>query len=419
MIHRLADAMAFSALILLASYASAINKPEDVTIAVPGNTLTVHTNQTLVSSAPGQYSVKNLFDADPEKAWVFHGEEQYPKALQIKNPGVVTLRLSKPSALFAIMVTPGYNKSAVTQFQNASPRSILVSLFRSDDDKAFEKRLFVLNYHAREYSQSALQKEFKNVTFVDQTDNRITGKSDNPINSAERMLLINPNAIPIAKIELNIATIEHGAKFTDVAISKLRLLDEQADRDTAEYKLAQFIHHDFNKAAHDLAETPRCLVYTAQNLWPLLREQACTAPEPTVQLGLANQGKDDIVLTRQDPASREYQIPFPIALRDAISNTSGKKRSLNVSRDDITAKELIIGKSATGKFRALSGLALTQVFLANRHDGVNKAYMQTQDDPFFFFIYSRLLFAANDNGYQIGIYGPVGNQESQWIKGRD
>lgn len=414
MIHRLAYVISFSALVLFAPHAAATNQAEDATVTLSGNTLTVHANQTLIGSVPGQYSVKNLFDADPTKAWVFHGEEQYPKAEQIKNPGVLTLTLSHPSALFAIILTPGYNKSASTQFQNASPRSILVSLYRQNDDKPFEKRLFVLNYHAREYSLPALQKELKTITFVDQTDDRITGKSDNQINSAERMLLINHSGAQITKIELNIPTIEHGAKFTDVAISKLRLLDGQADQNTPEYKLAQFIRNDFNHAVHELTEAPRCIVYTAQNPWPLLQNRTCTAPAPKVQLGGADQGMDDVILTRQDPTSHEYQIPFQIALRDAMSTTSGKKRSLSVSGDEVATKEIILDKSAAGQFRALSGLALTQVFLANRQDGLNKAYMQTQDDPYFFFAYSRLQFTTNNDGYQIDIYGPVGNQEVKW-----
>lgn len=419
MLHRIANRIGLCLLALFVTHARAANQAENVTVALPWNTLTIHANQTLVGSTPNQYSVKNLFDPDLEKAWVFHGEEEYYHAEQIKNPAVLTLMLSHPSALFAIMLTPGYNKSTATQFQNSSPRNVLVKLYRLNDAKPFESRRFLLSYSAREYSMSILQKELKNVEFVNQTDDSVYGKSDNSINSAERMLLVNHGSVPVAKIELEISTIAHGAKFTDVAISKLRLLDRQADQNTPEYRLLEFIDHDLDHAVHALAEAPRCLVYTAQNPWLLLRDQACTGPAPKVQFSGPDQDNDayneDVIVTRRDPVTHEYQIPFSIALRDAMSTTTEKMRNLRVNAGDIRTGELILGKSSAGQFQAVSGLTLTETFVANQHNGMNRAYKQNQDVMPLFFDYSRLKFVEDGGRYLLGVYGPVGSEEVKWI----
>jgi len=398
--------------------AEAINRPEDAKITLSGNTLHIHASQTLVGSNPDQYSVKNLFDQDPAKAWVFHGEEKYKLANDLKAPVVVTMTLSRPSPLFAIMMTPGYNKSTTTQFQNSSPRTIVVSLYRPNEAKPFESKRFMLSYHARDYKFSALKQELKTVEFNDQTDNNIIGKSDNRINSAERMLLINPTGGAVAKVEIAISAIERGAKFTDVAISKLRLLDTQADQNTEEYRLAQFINHDFEHAMRDLIDMPRCIVYTTQNRWPLLKDQVCTAPAPQVQVGGPDDGIEDIIFTHQDPATHEYQIPFNVALRNAVSSTTGKKKHLRVSGDDVASGELIISKNAAGQIQALTGLILNQAYLASRQGGFGKAYMQTDDEQgpssYFFFGYSRLQLTPNNGSYRASIYGPVGSQEAKW-----
>ncbi|MDN0075985.1 hypothetical protein QU481_13925 [Crenobacter sp. SG2303] len=399
---------------LATTRASAANQPEDTSVELSWNTLKVHANQTLASSIPGQYSVKNLFDPDTAKAWVFHAEEQYRQAEEIKNPAILTLTLAKPSTLFAIALSPGYAKSAATQFQNASPKNVTVSLYRLNDDRPFETHRFTLSYHAREYSLPQLKKELKTIAFTDQTGERITGKSDNPLNSTERMLLINPGSAQIAKVELRIATMEHGAKFTDLAISKLRLLDQEADQKTAEYRLAQFISHDLDSAARKLNDTPRCITYTDKNTWPLLSNRSCTGPAPQLQQGQAEQGIDDVILTHKDPATQQYQVPFSIALRDAQSSISAGKKNLRVSSTDVANNELVLSKDPHGQLRALSGLTLTQAFQANRAEGFNKAYLQPQDNPYFFFAYSRLQFVPTNGGYQLDVYGPAGSQEAQW-----
>jgi hypothetical protein len=395
--------------------AGAANQPEDTAVELGWNTLKVHANQTLTSAIPGQYSVKNLFDADPARAWVFHAEEQYHQAEIIKNPATLTLTLNKPSALFAITLSPGYTKSTATQFQNASPKSVIVDLYRSNEDRPFESRRFTLSYHAHEYSLPQLKKELKNVAFTDQTDERITGKSDNPLNSTERMLLINPGSAQIAKVELRITTMEHGAKFTDLAISKLRLLDRQADQNTAEYRLAQFISEDLNNAARKLNDTPRCITYTDKNPWPLLRNHSCSGPAPQLQQDQAGQGMDDVILTRKDTATQQYQVPFAIALRDTQSSVSVGKKYLRVSNAEVAANELILSKDPGGQLRALSGLTLTQAFQANRSEGFNKAYLQPQNNPYYFFSYSRLQFVQTNRSYQLSVYGPMGSQEVQWV----
>lgn len=413
--HRYAFILIGTLLALPASRASMVNQQEDASVALSWNTLKVHASQTLASPIPEQYSAKNLFDPDPAKAWVFHAEEQYHQAEAIKNPATLTLTLTKPSALFAITLSPGYAKSVATQFQNASPKSVTVSLYRPHDEKPFETSRFVLSYHAREYSLAQLQKELKTVAFTDQTDDRITGKSDNPLNSAERMLLINPGSAQIAKVELKVTTMEHGAKFTDLAISKIRLLDRQADQDTAEYRLAQFISSDLGSATRKLNDTPRCITYTDRNPWPVLSNRSCTGPAPQLQQGQADRGMDDVILTRKDPATQQFQVPFAIALRDAQSNTSAGKKYLRVSSIDVANNELLLSKDARGQLRALSGLTLTQAFLANHADGFGKAYLQPQDNPYFFFAYSRLQFIPTNGGYQLGVYGPAGSQEAQWV----
>ncbi|SCK08475.1 hypothetical protein [Vogesella sp. LIG4] len=400
---------------LATTRASAANQPEDTSVELSWNTLRIHANQTLASSVPGQYSVKNLFDPDPAKAWVFHVEEQYHQAEEIKNPATLTLMLARPSALFAIALSPGYAKSTTTQFQNASPKSVTVSLYRSNDDRPFETHRFTFSYHAREYSLPQLKKELKNVAFTDQTGERITGKSDNLLNSAERMLLINPGSAQIAKVELGIAIMERGAKFSDLAISKLRLLDRQADQNTAEYRLAQFISGDLNNAARKLNDTPRCITYTDKNPWPLLSNHSCAGPSPQLQQGQADQGIDDVILTRKDTATQQYQVPFVIALRDALSSVSAGKKNLHVSSTEVASHELILSKDSSGQLRALSGLTLTQAFQANRASGFNKAYLQPQDNPYYFFSYSRLQFIPTNGGYQLGVYGPAGSQEVQWV----
>lgn len=393
----------------------ATNQPEDTAVELGWNTLNIHANQTLASTIPGQYSVKNLFTSDPARAWVFHAEEQYPKAGIIKNPAILTLTLTKPSTLFAIVLSPGYSKSTATQFQNASPKSIIVSSYRPNDTKPFESRRFTFSYHAREYSLPQLKRELKNVAFTDQIDDRITGKSENLLNSAERMLLINPSSAQIAKVEIRITTMEHGAKFTDLAISKLRLLDRQADQNTAEYRLTQFISEDLNNAARKLNDTPRCISYTDRNLWPKLNNYACSGPAAQLQQGQANQGMEDVILTRKDIATQQYQIPFVIALRDAQSSISAGKKYLRVSADDVANSELILSKNSANQLQALSGLTLTQAFQANRSDGLNKAYLQPQNEPYYFSSYSRLQFTPSNSSYEISIYGPTGSQEESWL----
>ncbi|WP_047250069.1 hypothetical protein [Chromobacterium subtsugae] len=411
--HRYAF-IAIGVLALSAARADAANQAEDASVDLGWNTLQLHASQTLAGLTPGQYSVKNLFDPSPAKAWVFHGEQTFRYSEQISNPATLTLTLAKPSSLFAVALTPGYAKSAATQFQNASPKNVTISLYRPHEDKPFETRRFALSYHAREYSLPQLQRELKTVAFTNQTDDKITGKSDNALNSAERLLLINAGDAEIAKLELKISTIEPGAKFTDVAVSKLRLLDRQASQNSAELRLARFIARDLDNAAKQLAATPRCLVYTEQNAWPQLTNRACTGPAAQLQQGQADQGVDDIILTRKDAASQQYQVPFAVALRDAQTTGSGRNRQLRLSAADMAGSELILGKNANGQLQALSGLALTQAFLANRADGFGKAYLQPQDSPYFFFAYSRPQFTPDKDGYQLSIYGPAGRQEAQW-----
>ncbi|MEO4028948.1 hypothetical protein ABH313_12995 [Chromobacterium vaccinii] len=410
--HRYAI-IAIGALALSAA-AGAANQPEDVSVDLGWNTLQLHASQTLAGSTPAQYSAKNLFDASPAKAWVFHGEQTSRESEQIANPATLTLTLAKPSPLFAVALTPGYAKSAATQFQNASPKSVTISLYRAHEDKPFEMRRFALSYHAREYSLPQLQRDLKTVAFTNQSDDKITGKSDNALNTAERLLLINAGGTEVAKLELKISAIEPGAKFTDVAISKLRLLDRQAGQNSAEFRLARFIARDLEKAARQLAASPRCLVYTEQNAWPLLSDRACTGPAAQLQQGQADQGLDDVILARKDAASRKYQVPFAVALRDAQASGAGGNRRLRLSPADVAGNELILGKNAGGQLQALSGLALTQAFLANRADGYGKAYLQPQGSPYFFFAYARPQFTPDKDGYQLSIYGPAGRQEAQW-----
>lgn len=400
---------------LLSSSANAVNQPEDTAVELGWNTLNIHANQTLASAMPGQYSIKNLFDADPARAWVFHAEEQYPKAEIIKNPAILTLTLAKPSSLFAIVLTPGYSKSTATQFQNASPKNVSVSLYRPNDTKPFENHLFTFSYHAREYSVPQLKKELKNIAFTDQTDDRITGKSDNLLNSAERMLLINPSNAQIAKVELKITTMERGAKFTDIAISKLKLFDRKTHLNSAEYRLNRFIMDDINSATKKLNDSPRCISYTDKNLWPKLNNYACSGPTAQLQQGQADQGMEDVILTRKDIATQQYQVPFFIALRDAQSSISAGKKYLRVSAGDVANSELILSKDSANQLQALSGLTLTQAFQANRSEGLNRAYLQPQNEPYYFFSYSRLQFIPSNSGYKVSIYGPTGNQEEPWL----
>ncbi|NWK80372.1 hypothetical protein [Aquitalea sp. LB_tupeE] len=400
---------------LISFNAYAANQPEDTAVELGWNTLNVHVNQTLASTIPGQYSIKNLFSADPARAWVFHAEEQYPKAEIIKNPAILTLTLTKPSSLFAIVLSPGYSKSTATQFQNASPKSVIVSLYRQNDTKPFESRRFTLSYHAREYSLPQLKKELKNVAFTDQTDDRITGKSENLLNSAERMLLINPDNAQIAKVELKITTMEHGAKYTDLAISKLKLFDRQAHQNSAEYRLNHFIMNEMNNAAKKLNDSPRCISYTDRNPWPKLNNYACSGPAAQLLQGQADQGTADVILTRKDIATQQYQVPFFIALSDAQSSIAAGKKYLRVSAGDIANSELILSKDSANQLQALSGLTLTQAFQANRSDGLNKAYLQPQNESYYFFSYSRLQFTPSNSGYKVNIYGPTGSQEESWL----
>ena len=400
---------------LISFSANAANQPEDTAVELGWNTLNVHVNQTLASTTPGQYSIKNLFGADPARAWVFHAEEQYPKAEIIKNPAILTLTLTKPSSLFAIVLTPGYSKSTATQFQNASPKSVFVNLYRPNDTKPFESRRFTLSYHAREYSLPQLKRELKNVAFTDQTDDRITGKSENLLNSAERMLLINPDNAQIAKVELKITTMEHGAKFTDLAISKLKLFDRKVHQNSTEYQLSRFVMNDMNDAAQKLNDSPRCISYTDRNPWPKLNNYACSGPAAQLQQGQADQGTADVILTRKNIATQQYQVPFFIALRDAQSSISAGKKYLRVTAGDVANNELILSKDSTNQLQALSGLTLTQAFQANRSDGLNKAYLQPQYEPYYFFSYSRLQFTPINSGYKVNIYGPTGSQEESWL----
>ncbi|OHX20794.1 hypothetical protein [Chromobacterium sphagni] len=402
------------ALALPAFRAGAANQPEDTTAALGWNTLQIHSSQTLAGAAPNQYSAKNLFDPDPAKAWVFHAEERYPRSSEIKNPAVLTLTLAQPSSLFAIALTPGYLKSAATQFQNASPKSVLVSLYRPHEDKPFETRRFSLAYHAREYSFPQLQKELKTVAFNDPSEDRITGKSDNALNTSERLLLLNASGAKVAKITLEIPSIEAGAKYTDTAISKLRLLDRQASRNSPEYGLSQYIAHNLDAAAHSLSENQYCLSYTDKNAWPRLQNHPCAGPAPKLQQGQADQGIDDIIFTRKDPATQEYQVPLTTALRDAHSTRQNGMKRMRLAAADVANNELILSKNSRGELRALSGLTLTQAFLANRTDGLGKAYLQPQDSAYFFFAYSRLQFTPANSGYQLSVYGPTGSQEAQW-----
>ncbi|QEL54867.1 hypothetical protein [Chromobacterium paludis] len=411
--HRYAF-IAIATLALSTPPADAANQAEDVSVNLGWNMLQLHASQTLAGSTPVQYSAKNLFDPSPAKAWVFHGEPISRDSEQIANPATLTLTLMKPSSLFAVALTPGYAKSAATQFQNASPKSVTISLYRSHEDKPFETRRFALSYHAREYSLPQLQRELKTVAFSNQSDDKITGKSDNALNSAERLLLVNAGGAQIAKLELKISAIEPGAKFTDVAVSKLRLLDRQADQSSAEFRLARFITRNLDKASKQLVGASHCLVYTEENPWPLLSNHACTSQAAKLQQGQADQGVDDVILSRKDPASRQYQVPFAIALRDAQASGTGNNRRLRLSAADVANNELILGKNAGGQLQALSGLALTQAFLANRTDGFDKAYLQPQASPYFFFAYARPQFTPYKDGYQLSIYGPAGHQEAQW-----
>lgn len=408
--HRL---MASSLLSLFLSNAHAGDPPDNAAVTLGWNTLQLHADQTLASPHPGQYSVKNLFDPDPAKAWVFHAEQPYPQSEDIK-PVALTLTLAHPSPLFAIALAPGYAKSAATQFQNASPKLVKISLYRAGEAKPFETRLFKLSYHARQYSAAQLRRKQGDIAFADQSDQRVIGKSDNALNSAERLLLINPGAEAVAKLELRVSAIEAGAKYTDTAIGKLRLLDRQAHGQSAEYRLAQYVGRDLDAQLDGLDDGKLCLAYSGQTPWPALRHQACSAPAPRVQIGQADQGLDDIFFTRQDPASGEYQIPFTAAMRDAQTRMEGSKRHLRVSAADLQNQEWILARDSQGALRAWSGMALTQAMLANRRDGMDKAYLQPQDSAYFFFGYARLQLDPAAGGYRPSVYGPSGRQDAAW-----
>ncbi|MCD4498966.1 hypothetical protein [Chromobacterium vaccinii] len=387
--------------------------PGNVAIALGWNTLQLHADQTLAGANPGQYSVKNLFDPSPAKAWVFHAERPHPQSEDIK-PVALTLTLAHPSPLFAIALAPGYAKSSSTQFQNASPKLVKISLYRAGEAKPFESRLFKLAYHARQYSAAQLHRELGNTAFVDQTDGLITGKSDNALNTAERLLLINPGAEAVAKVELRVSAIEAGAKYTDTAISKLRLLDRQVHGQSAEYQLAQYVERDLDGQLGRLDGGKLCLAYSAQNPWPMLEHRSCSSPAPRAQIGQADQGLDDIFFTRQDPASDAYQVPFTIALRDAQMRLEDGKRRLRVSAADLRNHEWVLARDSQGALRAWSGMALTQAFLANRIDGMGKAYLQPQDSAYFFFGYARLRLDPAAGGYRPSVYGPAGRQNAAW-----
>ena len=400
-------------LILSTTQAFAGDAAENAAISLGWNTLQLHADQTLAGANPGQYSVKNLFDPNPAKAWVFHAERPYPQSEDIK-PVALTLTLAHPSPLFAIALTPGYAKSSATQFQNASPKLVKISLYRAGEAKPFESRLFKLAYHARQYTAAQLHRELGDTAFVDQTDDLITGKSDNALNTAERLLLINPGAEAVAKVELRVSAIEAGAKYTDTAIGKLRLLDRQVHGQSAEYQLAQYVERDLDAQLGRLDGGKLCLAYSAQNPWPMLEHRSCAAPAPRVQIGQADQGLDDIFFTRQDPASGAYQVPFTTALRDAQMREENGKRRLRVNTVDLRNHEWILARDSQGALRAWSGMALTQAFLANRIDGMDKAYLQPQDSAYFFFGYVRLRLDPTADGYRPSVYGPAGRQDAAW-----
>ncbi|WP_155416899.1 hypothetical protein [Chromobacterium violaceum] len=408
--HRL---MASSLLSLFLSNAHASDHPDNAAVTLGWNTLQLHADQTLAGTHSGQYSVKNLFDPDPAKAWVFHAERLYPQSENIK-PIALTLTLARPSPLFAIALTPGYAKSAATQFQNASPKLVKISLYRAGEAKPFESRLFKLAYHARQYSAAQLRREQGDIAFSDQSDQRVIGKSDNALNTAERLLLINPGAEAVARLELRVSAIEAGAKYTDTAIGKLRLLDRQAHGQSAEYQLAQYVGRDLDAQLGGLDDGKLCLAYSGQTPWPALRHQACSAPAPRVQIGQADQGLDDIFFTRQDPASGAYQVPFTTALRDTQMRQENGKRRLRASAADLQSHEWILARDSQGALRAWSGMALTQAFLANRRDGMDKAYLQPQDSAYFFFGYARLQLDPAAGGYRPTVYGPAGRQDAAW-----
>ncbi|KUM04018.1 hypothetical protein AWB61_15880 [Chromobacterium sp. F49] len=371
----------------------------------------MHADQTLAGANAGQYSAKNLFDPNPAKAWVFHAQQRYTQSEEI-TPVALTLTLTRPSSLFAIALTPGYAKSAATQFQNASPKLVKISLYRAGEAKPFEARLFKLAYHARQYPLAQLRRQLGDTAFIDQTDDFITGKSDSALNTAERLLLINPGDEPVAKVELSVSVIEAGAKYTDTAISKLRLLDRQADGQSAEYRLAQYIERDLDTQLQRLNGSPLCLTYSTQKPWPMLMRHACSAPR--VQIEHADDGQDDILFTRRDPLSGEYQIPFATALRDGQTRITNGERHLRVSAADLQNQEWILTRDSQGALRAWSGMALTQAFLANRRDGMEKAYLQPQDSAYFFFAYARLQLALSPAGYRPSVYGPAGRQDVAW-----
>ncbi|MCD4506213.1 hypothetical protein LQR30_19235 [Chromobacterium piscinae] len=59
-------------------------------------------------------------------------------------------------------------------------------------------------------------------------------------------------------------------------------------------------------------------------------------------------------------------------------------------------------------------MALTQAMLANRHDGLDKPYLQPQDSAYFFFGYARLQLDPAAGGYRPSVYGPAGRQDAAW-----
>ncbi|MEN7432911.1 hypothetical protein VA599_19360 [Chromobacterium sp. TRC.1.1.SA] len=408
--HRL---MASSLLSLFLSNAHASDHPDNAAVTLGWNTLQLHADQTLASPHPGQYSVKNLFDPDPAKAWVFHAEQPYPQSEDIK-PVALTLTLAHPSPLFAIARAPGYAKSAATQFQNASPKLVKISLYRAGEAKPFETRLFKLSYHARQYSAAQLRREQGGIAFADQSDQRVIGKSDNALNTAERLLLINPGGEPIAKVELSVSAIKAGAKYTDTSIGKLRLLDRQAHSQSTEYRLTQYIASDLDAQLRKLNDGTLCLAYSVQQAWPVLARHACSASAPRAQTGQGDEELEDILFTHRDSASGEYQIPFAAALRDAQTRMEGGKRHLRVSAADLQNQEWILARDSQGALRAWSGMALTQAMLANRRDGMDKAYLQPQDSAYFFFGYARLQLDPAAGGYRPSVYGPAGRQDAAW-----
>ena len=401
------------ALILPTTQTCAADTAENAAISLGWNTLQLHADQTLVGANAGQYSAKNLFDPSPAKAWVFHAEQRYKQSEEI-TPVTLTLTLARPSSLFAIALTPGYAKSAATQFQNASPKLVKISLYRAGEAKPFETRLFKLSYHARQYPLAQLRRQLGNTAFIDQADDFITGKSDNALNTAERLLLINPGGEPIAKVELSVSAIEAGAKYTDTSIGKLRLLDRQAHSQSTEYRLTQYIASDLDAQLRKLNDGTLCLAYSVQQAWPVLARHACSAPAPRAQTGQGDEGLEDILFTRRDPASGEYQIPFTAALRDAQMRLEDGKRHLHASGADLQSHEWILARNSQGALRAWSGMALTQAFLANRRDGMDKAYLQPQDSAYFFFGYARLQLDPAAGGYRPSVYGPVGRQDAAW-----